>query len=289
MANENSLELPVTQIQEFIAGYKDRFGLIPYILGRCNICGYHTAFFCSDKALYRESLVCAHCLTTSRYRSIARGILRAINDLAGIDAPNLASLKDQVWSKTLRVFDTQVPFYGQTGAYPIPDLLARCERLDINTSIYKPGEPGGKSFGPNTTNQNLEALTFPDDTFDLVITSDVMEHVRLDDRAHCEIRRVLKPGGIYLFTVPHFRHVRETFYRVAVQDPDDTSKDVYLTEKEYHGDANSEEGRALSYRSYGTEIDEKLQSLGFTVEYTKEEFPDVCILNTELFYCRLVR
>ena len=33
-------------------------------------------------------------------------------------------------------------------------------------------------------------------------------------------------------------------------------------EKEYHGDANSEEGRALAYRSYGTDLDDKLATLG---------------------------
>ena len=33
---------------------------------------------------------------------------------------------------------------------------------------------------------------------DLVVTSDVMEHVRLDDKAHREIHRVLADGGVYV-------------------------------------------------------------------------------------------
>ena len=99
----------------------------------------------------------------------------------------------------------------------------------------------------------------------------------------------MKPGGIYLFTVPHFRDRRETFYRVAVVDPSDPATDLYLTEKEYHGDANSEDNRALSYRSYGTDIDEKLSDLGFTIEYSKEDFPEAGIFNTELFFCRLTK
>jgi hypothetical protein len=99
----------------------------------------------------------------------------------------------------------------------------------------------------------------------------------------------LKPGGFYLFNVTHFRNRKETYYRVAVVDPYDAAKDIYLTEKEYHGDANSEEDSALSYRSYGTEIDGTLNELGFTVEYTKEDFPEVGIYNTELFFCRLAK
>jgi SAM-dependent methyltransferase len=139
----------------------------------------------------------------------------------------------------------------------------------------------------HTSNQNLEKLTFADNSFDIVITSDVMEHVRLDDRAHREIRRVLKSGGVYLFTVPHFRHLRETQRRVDVVDPSDPSKDVFLMEKEYHGDANAADGSALCYRAYGTELDDTLRALGFDVEYCKEDFPQIGIMNTELFYCRL--
>ena len=56
----------------------------------------------------------------------------------------------------------------------------------------------GKVLAKGVTNQNLECLTFADESLDIVITSDVMKHVRLDDRAHREIHRVLKPGGIYM-------------------------------------------------------------------------------------------
>jgi SAM-dependent methyltransferase len=287
MQDDQSLKEVVIRARRYTEDSFDRFGRAPYLLGRCNICASYTAFFCPNKDLYRESLVCAVCLTTSRYRSIARGILRAIGELRPVESDSLAGLDPSFEGEPLRIYDTQAPFYWETGAYPIPDLLAKCRWIDMQTSIYKPAEALGLKLGPSTTNQNLEKLTFEDDSFDIVITSDVMEHVRLDDRAHREISRVLRPGGIYIFTVPHFRNARETFLRVQVVDPDDPSRDVYLTEKEYHGDANSEEGRALSYRSYGTEIDETLGGLGFSVDYTKEDFPETCIMNTELFYCRL--
>jgi 2-polyprenyl-3-methyl-5-hydroxy-6-metoxy-1,4-benzoquinol methylase len=257
--------------------------------GSCNVCGHRTPFFYNDEALYRESLVCPRCLTTSRYRSIARGVLRAVREMTGVEARSIAELDPAFSGARLRVYDTQVPFCFEAGAYPLPELLAKCGWMEVQTSLYRPKETLGASLGPNVTNQNLEALTFPDNSFDILITSDVMEHVRLDYKAHWEIRRVLKSGGVYLFTVPHFRGSAETFYRVAVINPDDPEQDIYLTEKEYHGDANSEGGGALSYRSYGTEIDRVLADLGFTVEYTKEDFPEWGIYNTELFYCRLAK
>lgn len=45
-------------------------------------------------------------------------------------------------------------------------------------------------------------LTFPDDSFDLVIASDVLEHIKEDTQALREWRRVLRPGGRLLVFVP---------------------------------------------------------------------------------------
>lgn len=98
--------------------------------------------------------------------------------------------------KKLRVYDTQTPFYYDTCAYPLPDLLKATGWIEVELSQYKPNKPIGKALATGVTNQNLECLTFADESLDLVITSDVMEHARLDDRVHREIYRVLKPGGI---------------------------------------------------------------------------------------------
>lgn len=257
--------------------------------GSCNICGNETSFYYDDERLYRESLYCGSCLTTSRYRSISRGILRAIRELRGVESNSLASLDPKLDLALLKVYDTQVAFYWETCCYPVPDLLSKCEWIDVQKSLYRPREPLGAILAPNTTNQNLEGLTFKDETFDVVITSDVMEHVRLDDEAHKEIRRVLKPGGVYIFTVPHFRQRTGTLTRVAVVDPSNPEMDEFLLEPEYHGDANSEDGKALSYRVYGGELDAFLGRLGFDVEYSRLDFPELGIMNTELFFATLSR
>ena len=268
-------------------GKNMRFQGMLFHAGKCNVCGNETRFYYTDPTLYRESLVCGECLTTSRYRSIARGILKAIQELTDIKAASLVELQPAAENISFKIYDTQPAFYSDASAYPIPDLLSKCSSIESETSVYRPNEPLGFRLGPNFTNQNLEELTFPDNSFDLVITSDVMEHVRLDNRAHQEIRRVLKPGGVYLFTVPHFRHGPKTIVRVEVIDPADPTKDQFPMEKEYHGDANSEDRRALSYRAYGTDLDDFLSELGFAVEYCNEDFPEIGIMNTELFFCRL--
>jgi len=255
--------------------------------GRCNVCGRATHFLYTDASLYRESLTCAHCLTTSRYRSMARGLLEALERLAGVRAASLAELPRGRRRRRIAVYDTQAPFDTGGSAYPIPTLLERCAWIDLAVSTWKPSLPPGAPLGPRVTNQSLERLTFADASFDIVLTSDVLEHVRLEAQAHREIRRVLKPGGIYIFTVPHFRD-QPTVERVRIVDPADPSRDVDILPREYHGDANSEEGRALAYRTFGTDLAEKLRRIGFDVAYTKQDFPKAGIRNTELFLCRAV-
>ena len=70
----------------------DPFRGMSALPGRCNICGKLTVFYFNDPALYRESLKCRECFSTSRYRSIARGLLEAVGLLAGVKAKSLAEL-----------------------------------------------------------------------------------------------------------------------------------------------------------------------------------------------------
>ena len=258
-----------------------------YRNGVCNVCGQSTRFFFQDIALYRESLTCEHCSSTSRYRSIARGLLTAIKEITGVDATSLAKLPLAGVRHRIRIYDTQVPFCYKLSAYPVPEYLKSCDWIEVHLSSYKPGLPPGEVLSSGVTNQNLEQLTYPDEYFDIVITSDVMEHVRLDARAHEQIARVLRSGGIYLFTVPHNRDWKANRIRVRVDDSDKPENDVFLTEPEYHGDANTDDSRGiLAYRAYGRELDEELAAVGMRVVYSKQDFPEQGIFNTELFYCR---
>jgi len=205
--------------------------------------------------------------------------------MSGVRVESISELASK-YGTLLTIYDTQVAFYSHVNCYPIPDILSKCNWIDLQTSIYDPNIPWGTMLAPNITNQNLEKLMFPDSCFDIVITSDVMEHVRLDDVAHSEIMRVLKPHGVYLFTVPHVRDRTKTMVRVLTNDREDPSKDEFLKEPEYHGDPNAN-NMSLCYRVYGTDLDEALESLGFTVHYTTQDFPEFGIKNTELFYCQL--
>ncbi|BCY17730.1 hypothetical protein hrd7_15790 [Leptolinea sp. HRD-7] len=64
--------------------------------------------------------------------------------------------------------------------------------------------------GPSTVGGVGEHLPFPDNTFDLVLSHEVLEHVQDDRQAACEITRVLKPGGRLTLFVPNRGYPFET-------------------------------------------------------------------------------
>jgi SAM-dependent methyltransferase len=53
-----------------------------------------------------------------------------------------------------------------------------------------------------TARGDATAMPFADDSFDLVIAAEVLEHIPADQAAIHEIARVLRPGGIAAVTVP---------------------------------------------------------------------------------------
>jgi SAM-dependent methyltransferase len=55
-----------------------------------------------------------------------------------------------------------------------------------------------------------ETLPFPADTFDLVLSHEVLEHVQNDQQAICEIVRTLRPGGRLVLFCPNRGYPFET-------------------------------------------------------------------------------
>ena len=89
-------------------------------------------------------------------------------------------------------------------------------------------------------------LPFADDTFDCVVTSEVLEHIQDDVTAISELRRVLKPGGTLGVTVP-------TWYPEKIN---------WMLSDEYHA-PKSPGGHVRIYSA--TELKAKLRSAGLDV------------------------
>lgn len=53
-----------------------------------------------------------------------------------------------------------------------------------------------------------EPFPFPDASFDVVLAGELLEHLRSPERVVAEARRVLRPGGTFVGSVPNFFRLR---------------------------------------------------------------------------------
>lgn len=107
--------------------------------------------------------------------------------------------------------------------------------------------------------QDVQALTYASDSFDICTSTEVFEHVPDDSRGFSEIRRVLRPGGTFVFTVPINIH-DATVERARLLAGGDVE---HLLPAEYHGDPVGDAGRILAFRNYGADIVDRLIASGF--------------------------
>ena len=108
-------------------------------------------------------------------------------------------------------------------------------------------------------NEDITRLSFPDALFDLIVTLDVLEHVPDTRRALAELRRVLRPGGSLVISVP-FDPLREShLVRAAV---DAHGRIQHFLPPEYHYDPIRPEGCLAFYR-FGWQLLEDLRAAGF--------------------------
>ena len=106
--------------------------------------------------------------------------------------------------------------------------------------------------------QDVQALTYNSESFDICTSTEVFEHVPDDLNGFREIHRTLKPEGLLLFTVPLSSN--KTIERARL----DGGKLVYLKKPKYHNDRVLESGSVLCYRDYGLDITDRLTEAGFS-------------------------
>ena len=213
--------------------------------GQCNICGWEGEFLRPEGD--REGMLCGNCASTSRLRAV-------IYWLAKVTGNEGVPLHGWPRNPSVAILESSA-----RGSYPV--MLD--DKFDYYATEFDPAKiEGGTEPRHFADFQNLH---FGDGTFDVVIASDVFEHVRDDAAGYREIFRTLKPGGKLILTVPYTHAQPVTVRRVDTTG----SNDVFLMEPEYHGGG----GHTLTYRNYGRDLLTLLGEAGFAVAHALTGIP----------------
>jgi SAM-dependent methyltransferase len=130
---------------------------------------------------------------------------------------------------------------------------------------YYPGDKfiSGLKYPRGTKNIDIMNIAYPDNFFDSILCSHVLEHVPDDMQAMREFYRVLKPGGWAILQVPIDYSKATTFEDSRITTPEEREK--------YFGQCDH-------VRLYGCDYPNRLIQAGFKVDnidfcntFSKEE------------------
>ena len=218
--------------------------------GKCFICGNTVDFQIKEGFSLRE-VQCPACKGTKRSRDLAGVIMKSFLHSADISlAEGLNYLAD-------------VAIYEAQASGPIHGYLSRLPKYTC--SEYLDNVPPGSVGKGGIRCEDLESLSFPDDSFDLVVTQDVFEHIDNPDAAFKEIYRVLKPGGYHIFTIP-FHEGADTVTRAKKEN----GHVISILPSVYHGDPLRQSG-SLVYTDFGENILEHLKFLHMPTDIVMHE------------------
>lgn len=191
--------------------------------GTCPICDSQDGFESADDWL-RDHLFCRGCGSIPRERALAWALEQM--------CPSWREIAVHECSPADR---------------PISNWIAR-EAEHYTPSQFFPDVPRGESRD-GVRSEDLEALSFGDETLDLHLHLDVMEHVNRPDRCLIEMARTLRPGRMAIFTTPVYQDKSAT-QRRAILFPEGAE---HIHAPEYHGNPISDDGALVTFH-FGADI-----------------------------------
>jgi SAM-dependent methyltransferase len=224
--------------------------------GTCPVCGERAAFLRFNANL-RESGCCSVCGANNRKRQVAF-ILRQFCGLP--HSGPLAFRSDYVIYNT----ETSGAFHQQLAQH----------------ASYFSSEYFGPQFQPGSLvngvrHEDLQNLSFENNSIELVLSSDVLEHMPDPYRAHAEIHRALMVGGRHIFTVPFDSGAYQDQVRASMVE----GEIVHHMPAIYHGDPLNPNEGILVYRIFALEMLVRLNQIGFNTRMWVLHEPDFGIVG----------
>ncbi len=207
---------------------------------QCNVCDWSGRHFLSDA--WHEHIICPKCYSDIRHRLLFAAF-KNIDDLLFEKIISSKKILHLAPEKIIRSI-----IKGKAGYYATADFLRRDCDFKINMSHM-----------PEIENES----------FDVVIAFDVLEHVPDYQKALEEVHRILTLNGMGIFTVPQKDKLLVTY-----EDPDIVTAE----------DRVKHFGQEDHLRIFGDDFPINVESKGFTVTVVNEScFPEKLIKKHILF------
>lgn len=191
----------------------------PFIhTGYCVICEQERQFV-SENEWFRDYLLCSGCLSIPRERALFKILAELF--------PN--------W-RELCIHESSPAERGAS-------LKLRQQCKGYVESQYDPAIPLGTLHPKHGYRcENLSRQTFPDASFDVVVTQDVFEHIPEPGSAINEIARTLKPGGIHVASIPLVRKWSASQTRAKLTN----GQIEHILPPQYHGNPIDDSGSLVT-------------------------------------------
>jgi SAM-dependent methyltransferase len=222
--------------------WKENFILHLRIILKCPVCGHFSIMknIRTDLQI-REYCHCLICGSQNRQRQIAHILSKRMGVSSLAELPN----------------KSKAMIYNTEASGALHNILSKTRNYACSEFFgnqYKSGQ-----IVNGVRNEDLQHLSFDDNSIDILISADIFEHLPDPYQAHKEIFRVLKSGGRHIFTVPFYQEQFLDEKRAVI---DENNEIIHLKKPLYHLDPLSPAG-ILVYNIFSLEMLTKMAAIGF--------------------------
>jgi hypothetical protein len=226
--------------------------------GFCFVCQKRTQFLSSWEQAFsvsghlemnwREHMQCPRCRLNNRMRACIHLLMKII-------APTRES----------RIYATEQ-------SSPLFNYLRKCFPFLQGSEFMQDSALVSDNSSKKLRHEDLTQLSFPTQSFDVILSFDVLEHIPDYRSAFAECARTLKQAGKMLFSVPFDANSVRNQIRARLRK--DGTID-YLLPPEYHDDPRNP-GGCLCFQHFGWEMLEEMKQVGFSsvwaLSYYSQEY-----------------